>query len=311
MLNSGIDSRSSRRLRWTDSQKTKTSMSSKDILSIRSGSASHSRLGHSPRLICSVTGPKTFEQDKSWLRVGIAVRAGIDINLHRVALSKSARQGLPNWLLRMIIRTWLLTYVIDRTLSAQLGKPATMRGEPSFQLYSDLLSHGEGRKTIDDAWVSSLAVCPSSSRLDNELIMKEWTQVLGIVHDVFGSDSSDFPTARSVSSQFPDLVHVFQKQFHQLCDSSLASARAFEHIDGGRASKFMIANVHLYSRYARLIVHSFALQRASESRKADLPAAFAEVCSPVSRYPIMLTISIKFRLSVSLRNLNPTSKPSA
>lgn len=100
----------------------------------------------------------TFEQDKSWLRVGVAIRTGIDINLHRVALSKSARQGLPNWLLRMIIRTWLLTNIIDRTLSAQLGKPTTLRGEHSFQLYSELISKGEGGKTIDDVWVSSLAV---------------------------------------------------------------------------------------------------------------------------------------------------------
>lgn len=39
----------------------------------------------------------------------------------------------------------------------------------------------------------------------------------------------------------------------------------------------MTANVVLYNRYARLIVHSFGLQRASDSRKADLPSAFAEV----------------------------------
>lgn len=113
--------------------------------------------------ICSITGPMTFEQDKSWLRVGVAIRTGIDINLHRVALSKSARAGLPNWLLRMILRTWLLTYIIDRTLSAQLGKPTTLRGEHSFQLYSELISKGEGGKTIDDVWVSSLAVSPYSS----------------------------------------------------------------------------------------------------------------------------------------------------
>ena len=106
----------------------------------------------------SITGPRTFEQDKSWLRVGIAIRTGLDINLHRVALSKSARQGLPNWLLRMIIRTWLLAHIIDRTLSAQLGKPTASRDEHAFQTYSELISHDEGRKTIDDAWVSSLAV---------------------------------------------------------------------------------------------------------------------------------------------------------
>lgn len=39
----------------------------------------------------------------------------------------------------------------------------------------------------------------------------------------------------------------------------------------------MIAHVMLYNRYARLIVYSFGLQRATDYRKADLPSAFAEV----------------------------------
>ena len=101
--------------------------------------------------------------------------------------------------------------------------------------------------------------------------------MLGRVHDVFGSDSSDYPASRSVSSQFPDLVHVFQKQFHQLSESSMANARSFEDIDDGIGSRCMIANVVLYNRYARLIVHSFGLQRASDSSRTDLPSTFAEV----------------------------------
>lgn len=112
--------------------------------------------------------------------------------------------------------------------------------------------------------------------------------MLGKVHDVFGSDSSDLPAARSVSSQFPDLVHVFQKQFHQLCEQSIANARSFDIADiNGKGARFMLANVALYNRYARLIIHSFALQRASDSRRTDLPSAFAEVsyraCVPEAR----------------------------
>ena len=51
-----------------------------------------------------------------------------------------------------------MIYVVDRTLSAQLGKPSTVRDENGFQVYLDLISQGKGGKTIDDAWVSSLAV---------------------------------------------------------------------------------------------------------------------------------------------------------
>lgn len=102
--------------------------------------------------------------------------------------------------------------------------------------------------------------------------------MLGKVHDVFGSDSSDFPAARSVSSQFPDLVHVFQKQFHQLREQSIANAKVFDLTDpNSKVNRFMIANASLYNRYARLVVHSFGLQRASDSKKTDLPSSFAEV----------------------------------
>lgn len=58
--------------------------------------------------------PKNFELDMTWLRTGLAVRTAIDINLHRVALVKQAREGLPTWVVRAIARTWLGTYIADR-----------------------------------------------------------------------------------------------------------------------------------------------------------------------------------------------------
>ena len=84
----------------------------------------------------------------------------MDINLHRVALVKAARDGLPDWLVRMIIRTWLLGCIIDRTLGAQLGKPTMLRGESSVQGYTDLLRNG--KRSMDDAWVAALSVGPPS-----------------------------------------------------------------------------------------------------------------------------------------------------
>jgi hypothetical protein len=108
-------------------------------------------------LTTSLIRPKNFEQDLTWVRVGIAMRTSMDINLHRVALLKEARDGLPTWLLRSIIRTWLCGFILDRTLSAQLGKPSTVRGENSVSFYMDLIRQGmQGGK--DDVRVASLAV---------------------------------------------------------------------------------------------------------------------------------------------------------
>ena len=94
----------------------------------------------------------------SWLRVGVAVRTAIDVNLHRVALVKQARDGLPTWVLRSIIRTWLLSYIIDRTVSTQLGKPSSMSGDDSVRLYVQLLNEGNSKPTPEDVWVAALAV---------------------------------------------------------------------------------------------------------------------------------------------------------
>ena len=108
-------------------------------------------------LTISLIRPKNFEQDLTWVRVGIAMRTSMDINLHRVALLKEARDGLPTWLLRSIIRTWLCGFILDRTLSAQLGKPSSIRGENSVSFYMDLIRQGmQGGK--DDVRVASLAV---------------------------------------------------------------------------------------------------------------------------------------------------------
>ena len=100
---------------------------------------------------------------------------------------------------------------------------------------------------------------------------------------MFGYDSPDLSTTRSASSRL-DLVHVFQKQFRQLSETSVANALVFHTVNDGSGSRCMIANVALYNRYARLIIHSFGLQRALESRKADTPSAFAEVSLPVYMY---------------------------
>ena len=94
----------------------------------------------------------------SWLRVGVAIRTAMDINLHRVALVKQAREGLPTWIVRSIIRTWLLGYIIDRTLSAQLGKPGSLSAENATARYQKMLLEGEERPSEDDVWISCLAV---------------------------------------------------------------------------------------------------------------------------------------------------------
>lgn len=107
----------------------------------------------------------------TWLRAGLASRTAIDIALHRVGLLAAARQGLPPWLLKSIVRTWLLCFVVDRTLCIQLGKPSGRQWESEAVKYTQLLRAPSrltdsdeqteldvGASSMDDLLVAALAV---------------------------------------------------------------------------------------------------------------------------------------------------------
>lgn len=99
--------------------------------------------------------------------------------------------------------------------------------------------------------------------------------------DLFRSETAEYTRLASGSvdnhNAYPDLVHVFDKQFRRWREKSESAARDCHSDD--RAVGFMIGNIRLYAQYARLVVHSFGLQRATEVLPMDLPAAFAEVSS--------------------------------
>ena len=119
-------------------------------------------------LMSSLLPSSRFEQDMTWLRAGIASRTAIDIALHRVGLLAAAREGLPPAMLKSLLRTWLLCFVIDRTLSIQLGKPDGNQWEPEAAKYVEYLRSPSGTErnveapSRDDIWVAALGVGPKS-----------------------------------------------------------------------------------------------------------------------------------------------------
>jgi len=76
-------------------------------------------------------GPvERFEQDKTWLLLGLAIRVATDLNLHRKTVNP--REDTPEWRvrdkeLRNRERTWLLCFNLDRSFSAQMGKPHSIK----------------------------------------------------------------------------------------------------------------------------------------------------------------------------------------
>ncbi|WFD29652.1 hypothetical protein MSPP1_000662 [Malassezia sp. CBS 17886] len=69
-----------------------------------------------------------YEEDRTWLFAGVAIRMAQDLNLHRKCMTP---EGPENEELEREImnreRTWYLCFCVDRTLSSQMGKPHCIR----------------------------------------------------------------------------------------------------------------------------------------------------------------------------------------
>ncbi|WVQ95847.1 hypothetical protein IAU59_002946 [Kwoniella sp. CBS 9459] len=246
--------------------------------------------GHCIHAMWNMNPPKHFELDMSWLRTGLAIRTAVDINLHRVALVPEARDGLPDWVIRAIARTWLGAYIVDQTMSVQLGKASSMRGEQSVRLYMDLLrgrpvellQQGSG-SSMDDLWIAALA---------------EWTQLLSRAVDSLHSKSDNdaldrisgkYPGGLASEMALPDLARVYDQHFKRWRqrveqevrandDSAVERASTNAHARKGETStaQSTLHNIRIYQQYATLLIHSFSLERSGGLNDADLTGALLE-----------------------------------
>ncbi|KAM0790497.1 hypothetical protein ACM66B_003371 [Microbotryomycetes sp. NB124-2] len=183
-----------------------------------------------------------FETDATWLRIGLAVRTALDLNLHRVALVKDVT--LPPLLRASIIRTWLLCYYLDQVLSSQLGKPCSPLAHPSIEGYMKLVG-----SSADDQRVLALV---------------KYAQLLSGMMDVlnFPATTDLYP----VSPHYPDLRASYERQFHTWAEESLnASAELVQSEHQGAMTRSQIL-IHAF--YAKLIVSSNSLQRCLDVQYA-------------------------------------------
>lgn len=181
---------------------------------------------------------KNFEHDMTWMHIGLAIRTAMHINLHRVVHLPQAREGLLFWILRGVVRTWLMAYVIDCTLSAQPDKSVIICGDGSVRACFAILKPSDSEPLHrDDLLVASLA---------------GWTQIQTRAMDGFRSVSDLHLTAISA----PGLVQVFHSQFRQWLGRTAVATRRCAG-ENGEDMGIMLGMFHPYNNYARLVVQSF------------------------------------------------------
>jgi hypothetical protein len=72
---------------------------------------------------------RRWEEDRSWLYTGLAIRIATDLNLHHhvtVPAGKALNEMQEREMLNKR-RVWMICYNLDRSTATQFGKPSTIK----------------------------------------------------------------------------------------------------------------------------------------------------------------------------------------
>ncbi|KAF8907042.1 hypothetical protein CPB84DRAFT_1878586 [Gymnopilus junonius] len=69
---------------------------------------------------------RRWEEDRSWLYTGLAIRIATDLNLHLVSTTKPQNELQEREILNKT-RVWMICFNLDRSTATQFGKPSTIK----------------------------------------------------------------------------------------------------------------------------------------------------------------------------------------
>lgn len=69
---------------------------------------------------------RRWEEDRSWLYIGLAIRLATDLNLHQPSLSRPVNELQEREQLNRT-RVWMICFNLDRSTATQFGKPSTIK----------------------------------------------------------------------------------------------------------------------------------------------------------------------------------------
>ncbi|KAI0062372.1 hypothetical protein BV25DRAFT_1804016 [Artomyces pyxidatus] len=216
-------------------------------------------------------GPvERYEQDKTWMLLGMAIRMATDLNLHRRTSTISPETAEGKARDREVYnreRTWLLCYCLDRSASAQMGKPSSIREDSII------------RNAVN--WVQS----PLARRGDYPLAAYvELQRIVSRTLDLLYSETTS-PSGLLVHIDYLLVIKTFERQI-QAWYSQVSDVTE----DGSKdiIAKYQRIMSEYYANYAMLVINSFGLQNAMEQSPVDIPHFFARVHSSAKTCAVLV-----------------------
>ncbi|KIM60279.1 hypothetical protein SCLCIDRAFT_1217063 [Scleroderma citrinum Foug A] len=202
---------------------------------------------------------RRWEEDRSWLYTGLAIRIATDLNLHQAPSTQSLTERQEREVLNRT-RVWMICFTLDRSTATQFGKQSTIKEDYIIRNSADWYKKSQYRDKYD------LHLCAYTALL----------RIVAQFHKDIFSDP-DSPTGLNKSIDF---LTVTYKHNDHLTSYFEEWTRRFreesDHTDKGAA--FRCTLLPFLVSYSRLVMFSFGFQHAFQRGMEANDQVFLETC---------------------------------
>ncbi|KAL0946465.1 hypothetical protein HGRIS_012685 [Hohenbuehelia grisea] len=201
-----------------------------------------------------------YEQDKTWLLLGMAIRMATDLNLHRktAVTSQNTEEGKARDIeVHNRERTWLLCFCLDRSHSAQMGKPHSIK--------EDFIIRNSSQ------WYQAPTAIPSDSSL---VAYVDLQRILSRSLDFLYSSTSS-ASGLQTDIDYLLVIKTIEAQIDSWKQEWTQKRLEYTKQLPPRHVDYRASISQFYYNYAMLVVNSFGLQNALERSPVDMGHFFA------------------------------------
>ncbi|KAJ7080387.1 fungal-specific transcription factor domain-containing protein [Mycena belliarum] len=203
-----------------------------------------------------------YEQDKTWILLGMAIRMATDLNLHRktsTVTSDDSEDGRArDFEVHNRERTWMLCFCLDRSFSAQMGKP--------YSIKEDFVIRNANK------WArASVAIAADSGLAGYVDLQRIISRSLDLLYS-----GTDTPSGLLENCDYLLVIKTFEAQVvasGQHWETVAASAPPETSSSPWMEYRNLMSQ--FYYNYAMLVLNSFGLQNALESAPLNIGHFFA------------------------------------
>ncbi|KZO97349.1 hypothetical protein CALVIDRAFT_497636 [Calocera viscosa TUFC12733] len=190
---------------------------------------------------------KRWEEDRSWLYLGLAIRMATDLNLHVPITTKGADEVTEREILNRY-RTWEICFNLDRSAATQLGRPTAIREDYIIRHSASFYKRSKYNHPYD------IHLCA-------------YTNLLRIMARFLEAVYSDpnAPTGLNKNIDWLGVTTKFEQELQKYRKDTEARF-AVESNKRDPACRYRVELLPFLFQYSRLVLWSFGFQQAFEKK---------------------------------------------